>query len=174
VRRTVEWKGTQQPYYQDEAQRRLLYYLPDAFKIARTSGPVRSPDMTVHVTSPDGSLEKTVGSLGYVAVPVTEAARLESARQRLKNVPDGGGESFLELLPASKLSFKLDCQNREARPYRSPSRRTLLTMTKAFGRACRGSPSCLRRDLQFVSLSSRGRQSDSANGFHSAIPSRPG
>ena len=64
--------------------------------------------MTVHVTSPDGSLEKTVGSLGYVAVPATEAARLESARHRLKGyVPDGGGEVMLELLPASKLSFKL-------------------------------------------------------------------
>ncbi len=108
IRRTAEWNGTQRPYYQDEAQRRLFYYLPDAFKIARTSGPVRSPDMTVSVTSPDGSLEKTVGSLGYVAVPATEPARLESARQQLKaHVPDGGGEVMLELLPASKLSFKL-------------------------------------------------------------------
>ena len=132
VRRTVEWKGTQQPYYQDETQRRLFYYLPDAFKIARTSGPVRSPDMTVHVTSPDGSLEKTVGSLGYVAVPVTEAARLESARQRLKgHVPDGGGEVMLELLPASKLSFKLGLPKPGGTAVAFTEQKdALLTMTK--------------------------------------------
>jgi hypothetical protein len=108
VRRTVEWNGTQHPYYQEEAQRRLFYFLPDAFKIARRAAPVRAPEMTINVTSPDGSLEKTMGSLSYVAVPGTDAARLESARKRLQAyVPEGGGEAGLELLPATKLSFKL-------------------------------------------------------------------
>jgi hypothetical protein len=108
VRRTVEWNGAQHPYYQEEAQRRLFYYLPDAFKIARRAAPVRAPEMAINVSSPDGSLERTMGSLSYVAVPVTDAARLESARKRLQaHVPDSGGEAELELLPASKLSFKL-------------------------------------------------------------------
>jgi hypothetical protein len=108
VRRTVEWNGTQQPYYQEETQRRLFYYLPDAFKIARRAAPVRAPEMEISVTSPDGSLEKTMGSLSYVAVPVTDPSRLEQARKRLQAyVPDGGGEAELELLSASKLSFKL-------------------------------------------------------------------
>ncbi len=65
VRRTVEWNGTQQPYYQEEAQRRLFYYLPDAFKIARRAAPVRAPEMEISVTSPDGSLEKTYSFSNY-------------------------------------------------------------------------------------------------------------
>jgi hypothetical protein len=108
LRRTAEWKGIQYPYYQDETPRRLFYYLPDSFKIARRSSSVRSPNITVGVSSPNGSLEKTVGSLSYVAVPATETARLETARQRLQEyVPEGAGNVLFELLPASKLSFKL-------------------------------------------------------------------
>lgn len=132
VRRTVEWNGAQQPYYQDETQRRLFYFLPDAFKVARRAGPVRAPDMNVRVSSPDGSLEKTTGSLGYVAVPTTEAARLEAARKRLQvHVPDGGGDAVLELLPATKLSFKLGLPKPgSAGVSFTEQKDALLTMTK--------------------------------------------
>jgi hypothetical protein len=86
----------------------------------------------VRVSSPDGSLEKTSGSLGYVAVPVTEAARLDSARKRLQaHVPDGGGEAVLELLPASKLSFKLGLPKPGSAAISFTEQKdALLTMTK--------------------------------------------
>jgi hypothetical protein len=132
VRRTVEWNGTQQPYYQEEAQRRLFYYLPDAFKIARRAAPVRAPEIEISVTSPDGSLEKTMGSLSYVAVSVTDASRLEQARKRLQAyVPDGGGEAELELLSASKLSFKLGLPRSGGTGVSFTEQKdALLTMTK--------------------------------------------
>ncbi len=108
VRHVVEWQGVQQPYYQDGARRRLFYYLPDCFKVARRSAPVRAPDVTVRVTSPDGSLERTVGSINFSAVPVTDPQRLAAALQVLRTrVPDGAGEPAVEPLPASALKFKL-------------------------------------------------------------------
>jgi hypothetical protein len=55
--------------------------LAGRFQDCATSGPVRSPDMTVHVTSPDGSLERR-GLAGLRCRSSDEAARLESARQR--------------------------------------------------------------------------------------------
>ena len=108
VRHSVPFEGTQYPYYQEGARRQVFFHLPDAFKLARKTGPSRFPDMVVRVGSPDRALEDTTASVTYVAVAVTNPKRLAGALQALRAlVPADAGEPVLEPLRPSKLTYKL-------------------------------------------------------------------
>ena len=108
VRHSVEWEGVQHPYYQDGTRRETFYYLPDAFKVARKSGVRRTPEITVRVGSPDGSLEKAAASIAYLAVAVTDPQRLRAAKERLRSVLDSeAGEPLFEPIRPQALVFKL-------------------------------------------------------------------
>lgn len=108
IRHTVRWQGATHVYYQDEARRSRFYYLPDAFKLARTAGAFRTPFLRVRFASADGSLEAMTAGLSYLALPHVDGARLEAAAQELAHrVPAAAGEPFLEPLLASRLRFRL-------------------------------------------------------------------
>jgi hypothetical protein len=80
----VEYKGRTHHYYQDEASPYIFYYLPDSFKVTRNINPPFNPQIIVHFSSEDGSLEKMKVSLEYVAAPVINAERLQAAQSVLK------------------------------------------------------------------------------------------
>jgi len=108
VRHSVEWQGVQHPYYQDGTRRETFYYLPDAFKISRKTGVRRTPEITVRVGSPDGSLERAAASIAYLAVAVTDPLRLRDAKEQLRTIlGSGGGEPVFEPIRPQALTFKL-------------------------------------------------------------------
>jgi len=68
-------------YYQDTAQPYLFYYLPDSFKIARKPYSPHNPIISVKFESEDSV------KLAYFAMPYTDATRLSSAVEKLKQNP---------------------------------------------------------------------------------------
>jgi hypothetical protein len=80
----VEWQGKDHHYYREENRPHVFYYLPDAFKVTRRPEPPYTPNMLVRFASEDGTREKMRASLEYVAAPVVDPERLESAAGALK------------------------------------------------------------------------------------------
>lgn len=99
VRRQVVWQGAAHGYYQDASQKQLFYYLPDSFKLARRTNPPFYPLMTVHLDAPDDSLESLVVTLDYIARPYVDLARLEAAREELRQFVPASLEAEPEFQP---------------------------------------------------------------------------
>jgi hypothetical protein len=68
-------------YYQDTAQPYIFYYLPDSFKIARKPDSPHDPIISVKFPTEDSV------NLSYFAMPYTDATRLSSAVEKLKQNP---------------------------------------------------------------------------------------
>jgi hypothetical protein len=71
--------GTWHNYYQDRSQPRAIYFLPDEFLVQRRPASPHRPWLNLSILE-DGSKI----SLGYVAVPVWDAARTDAATSALK------------------------------------------------------------------------------------------
>lgn len=85
IRRQLAFNGTFHSYYQDQAQPRIFYYLPDSFKIARRPESPHFPFMSVRFASSDGTPENIEITLEYVAAPFVDPDRLKAAANELKS-----------------------------------------------------------------------------------------
>lgn len=83
IQHRASFRDAVHSYFQDAAERGIFYYLPDDFRIARQDGANRYPFMTLRVHAPEGSTTDAEATLDYVAVPVTDPARLDAARASL-------------------------------------------------------------------------------------------
>lgn len=82
--RTAEWKGRMHHYLQDNLRPHTFRYLPDSLKVTRKPAAPHKPNMLVHFSSEDGTLEKMRVNIEYVAAPVVDLERLQAAAEALK------------------------------------------------------------------------------------------
>ncbi len=80
---SIPWhnEGTtrQHPYYQDSDDPALFYYLPDSYRLGRTSRTPFVPEMVVRMMAPDDTSASAQATIDYIARPTTNPARLEAA-----------------------------------------------------------------------------------------------
>ena len=73
----------QHAYFQDATDPALFYYLPDVYRLGRTTRLPFLPEMVVRMTAPDASSSSAQATVDYIARPLTDPARLESAQAAL-------------------------------------------------------------------------------------------
>jgi len=122
-------------YYQDTAQPYLFYYLPDSFKIARKPDSPHNPIISVKFESEDSV------KLAYFAMPYTDATRLRSAMEKLKQnpsflsaaLPQGINSPVLQPLQVdpAKTEFYLGVpgQASSSGPFQDRSKNALINIT---------------------------------------------
>jgi hypothetical protein len=103
------WDEHDHFYFQDEAQRDVVYYLPDAFKLVRKARPPYTPDLLLFFDTTDDGAQAT---LYYRAVPVVEPARLVDAESKLKArlrdlPPHVARVTFKPLLSTDQIVYRL-------------------------------------------------------------------
>ena len=81
---TVNWNGRGYPYFQSTAQPNLVYFLPDAFKIARQDKTPHTPALSVAVAGDDAS--SVTLTLAYMAQPTWDPRRIDVAAPALQSL----------------------------------------------------------------------------------------
>lgn len=106
ARHREEFEGMLHSYFQDAITPHRIYFLPDAFKIARHDRAFKSPQVTVRVAT-DEEGEATV-TMDYVISPVVNAERLGKAAMKLADAT-GLDAATLEFQPylTEELSYVL-------------------------------------------------------------------
>lgn len=79
---TVNWNGRGYPYFQSTAQPDLVYFLPDAFKIARQDKKPHTPALSVAVAGDDAA--SVTLTLAYMAQPTWDPRRIDAAAAALQ------------------------------------------------------------------------------------------
>ncbi len=79
---TVNWNGRGYPYFQSTAQPDLVYFLPDAFKIARQDKKPHTPALSVAVAGDDAAA--VTMTLAYMAQPTWDPRRVDAAAAALQ------------------------------------------------------------------------------------------
>lgn len=95
----VNWSGRGYPYYQSAAQPDLIYFLPDAFKIARQAQKPHAPALSVATSGADAS--SLMLTLSYLAQPVWDPRRIEAAEPVLQQRLSLGNPPSLALFQAA-------------------------------------------------------------------------
>lgn len=108
IRHRESFGGAVHSYFQDAADRRVFFHLPDDFRISRRGGAFRPPFMTLRVRSNGGSTQNTDVTWDFAITPHTDPARLAAARTRLAAATGQPAEA-LELLAyvTAEVSFTL-------------------------------------------------------------------
>ena len=88
IRHQVYFDHKFHSYYQETSRPYLFYYLPDSIKLARQQDKPYLPCMWVGFTSKE-TLESSLATLDYMAIPVVDQARLEAASKVLESQVDG-------------------------------------------------------------------------------------
>lgn len=78
-------------YYYQPDRPTVVYYLPDAFTLARVPGARRGPLMSVTFQSEDGVLDHASAVVLFAAAPTVSAERLAAAEQVLRTRITGAG-----------------------------------------------------------------------------------
>jgi len=102
---SVNWNGRRYPYYQSTAQPDQVYFLPDAFKIARQDKTPHAPALSVSMAGSDaGSVTLT---LSYLAQPVWDPARIAAAEQLLQTTLSLSAPPALALFQAADTKLRI-------------------------------------------------------------------
>jgi Tectonin domain len=102
--RAIVYRGVTHTYFQDPAQSTRFYYLPDAFKLARSETPPFYPCLSVSITG--DTAETAQATVSFVATPVVDDGRYADALRTLTEELSGAGVT-LDPFPASAPVFKL-------------------------------------------------------------------
>jgi len=105
IRVQKPYQGGFHSYYQDAARRQVMYYLPDAFKLARKMQAPHFPEVSVSIRSTDGAQENTLVSMDYMVKPYIDTARIEQAKMQLATEIGQGLEVDLQPFPLDEFRF---------------------------------------------------------------------
>lgn len=101
----VNWNGRRYPYFQSAAQPEQVYFLPDAFKIARQDKSPHAPALSVSMAGGD-SADVTL-TLSYLAQPVWDPARISAAELALQTLLSLSAPPALALFQASDTKLEI-------------------------------------------------------------------
>ncbi len=99
------YQGSFYSYYQDAARPGVIYYLPDAFKFARSERAPYYPEMSVSIRSTDGAQENTDVFIDYTIKPYISSQRIEQARQQFSIDDSIDAEIELQPFPMDEFRF---------------------------------------------------------------------
>src|SRR6185312_4386013 len=101
----LNWNGRRYSYYQSTAQPDQVYFLPDAFKIARQDKTPHAPALSVAMAGSDaGSVTLT---LSYLAQPVWDTARIAAAEKSLQTTLSLSTPPALALFQAADTKLRI-------------------------------------------------------------------
>lgn len=104
----VAWQGRHHSYYYNLGRPEVVYYLPDAFKVARVPEAPHTPMLSVGFTSSDGTVASASATVVFAATPVVTAQRLRSAIETIAQRSGvDGGSIVLEPLMADPSRLRL-------------------------------------------------------------------
>ena len=83
ARHRESYGGRVHSYFQDVISPRTIYFLPDAFKIARHGGVLRTPQATVRVRNEGTDTDATEVTMDYLIAPYVDLARLSDAAEKI-------------------------------------------------------------------------------------------
>jgi hypothetical protein len=101
----VDWQGRRHTYYQSSSRPNQVYFLPDAFKIARQLEPPHAPQLAVQ-TNGEG-LDSVTLTLSYFAHPVWDPRRIQTAAENLEQELGLSGAPSLALFQASNAKLSI-------------------------------------------------------------------
>jgi hypothetical protein len=108
VTRQLQYGGRFHKYWEDAANPSRVFYLPDAFRLARRDKPAPFvPLMNVRLVPAATADADPMIALDFVATPWTDVRRLEAARKELAGDSAAESRMRMEPLPANKASFWL-------------------------------------------------------------------
>ncbi len=103
-------RGRHHSYYYAAGRPEVVYYLPDAFKLARVPETPHTPMLSVDFDSPDGTPETTTATVLFAASSVASAERLIAAAESL-SAKLGLDRAAMDLQPfladSSRLSLRV-------------------------------------------------------------------
>ena len=101
VMRQVQFEGAFHDYWQDAVDPACVYYLPDAFRLARRDSPAPFlPMLMVRIDSGPTPEADPVATLELAATPWTNPARLDAARREFaKRLPAQPGDAPTPVVP---------------------------------------------------------------------------
>ena len=125
----INWNGRRYPYYQDRSAPDQIYFLPDAFKIARQPKSPRYPSLIVTTNGEDVS--SVTLTLSYLATPVWDPRRVEDASNQLRQRLDLAALPALNQFKASvvKLSLQLPGADSGSAPSLAPQPDAIIDTT---------------------------------------------
>lgn len=83
IRHREAYRDIVHSYFQDDVAQHTVYYLPDAFRLTRHTGPFRPPMVTVRVQSNGDDTANSEVTFDYVVAPYVDPERLAHAAQRI-------------------------------------------------------------------------------------------
>ena len=101
----VTVQGSVFNYYQDQANPKIFYYVPDCFKIARRPDAPHLPWVSVDFTG--DTLDSVQATLSYYAVPVVDVNRLLASTDALKGYVADGSAPTVAPLQSSGARFSV-------------------------------------------------------------------
>jgi hypothetical protein len=108
----VDWQGRRHTYYQSSSQPDQVYFLPDAFKVARQPEPPHPPQLAVQTNGEE--LDRVTLTLSYIAHPVWDPRRIQAAAGTLQQELGLGGPPSLALFQASNAKLALSLPSADA------------------------------------------------------------
>jgi hypothetical protein len=103
---SLSWKQRSYPYYQNQNEPDLVYFLPDGFKISRTDTAPYAPSISIASTGSDPANQQYV--LSFLAVPVWDVQRIQDATQKLQVTLGLGQAPTMSLYEAANTSLALN------------------------------------------------------------------